>query len=64
MRDYRSDRCSARAARQTSRATTTHLYLDADLAMKEEALSRLQPVAATPGRDRAPDNLMTFLQAL
>lgn len=44
--------------------TTTHIYLEADLAMKEEALSRLEPIAATPGRYRAPDRLMAFLQAL
>ncbi|GHH25363.1 integrase [Sphingomonas glacialis] len=44
--------------------TTTHIYLEADLAMKEAALSRLEPTAATPGRYRAPDRLMAFLQAL
>ena len=44
--------------------TTTHMYLEADLAMKEEALSRLEPVMALPGRYRPPDQLMAFLQAL
>lgn len=44
--------------------TTTHLYLEADLAMKEEALSRLQPIPAAASRYRAPDQLMAFLQAL
>ncbi|WP_010165166.1 tyrosine-type recombinase/integrase [Sphingomonas sp. PAMC 26617] len=44
--------------------TTTHIYLEADLAMKEEALSRLQPITAMPARYRAPDKLMAFLQAL
>lgn len=44
--------------------TTTHIYLEADLAMKEEALSRLQPITATPGRYRPPDQLMAFLQGL
>lgn len=44
--------------------TTTHMYLEADLAMKEEALSRLEPVTASPSRYRAPDQLMAFLQAL
>jgi len=44
--------------------TTTHIYLEADLAMKEEALSRLQPIAAAPGRYRPPDQLMAFLQGL
>lgn len=44
--------------------STTHIYLEADLAMKEEALSRLQPIAAAPARYRPPDQLMAFLQAL
>lgn len=44
--------------------STTHIYLEADLAMKEEALSRLQPLAAAPTRYRPPDQLMAFLQAL
>lgn len=44
--------------------STTHIYLEADLAMKEEALSRLQPIAAAPTRYRPPDQLMAFLQAL
>lgn len=44
--------------------TTTHMYLEADLAMKEEALSRLEPVTVSPARYRAPDQLMAFLQAL
>jgi integrase/recombinase XerD len=44
--------------------TTTHIYLEADLAMKEAALARLAPVGVTPGRYRPPDQLMAFLQAL
>lgn len=44
--------------------STTHIYMEADLAMKEAALSRLQPIAAAPVRYRAPDHLMAFLQAL
>ncbi|MCK9908051.1 site-specific integrase [Microbacteriaceae bacterium K1510] len=44
--------------------STTHLYLEADLAMKEEALSRLEPLSATPMRYRPPDRLLAFLQAL
>jgi site-specific recombinase XerD len=44
--------------------STTHIYLEADLAMKKGALSRLQPIAATPARYRAPDQLMAFLQSL
>ena len=44
--------------------STTHIYLEADLAMKEEALSRLEPLAVAPARYRPPDQLMGFLQAL
>jgi site-specific recombinase XerD len=44
--------------------TTTHIYIEADLAMKEAALNRLQPVNATPARYRPPDQLMAFLQGL
>lgn len=44
--------------------STTHVYMEADLAMKEDALSRLQPVNATSIRYRPPDKLMAFLQAL
>src|SRR3546814_19153218 len=43
---------------------TTHMYVEADLAMKEQALMKLQPSAAVPGRFRASDNLMSFLQSL
>lgn len=44
--------------------TTTHIYMEADLAMKEAALNRLQPVNAAPARFRPPDKLMAFLQGL
>jgi integrase/recombinase XerD len=44
--------------------STTHIYLEADLAMKEEALSRLQPITASTVRYRPPDQLMAFLQGL
>ena len=44
--------------------STTHIYLEADLAMKEEALRRLEPLAVAPTRYRPPDQLMSFLQAL
>ena len=43
---------------------TTHIYMEADLAMKEEALGRLQPVSTTLARYRPPDQLMAFLQGL
>jgi site-specific recombinase XerD len=44
--------------------STTHVYVEADLAMKDLALSRLQPPDARPVRYRPPDALMRFLQAL
>jgi integrase/recombinase XerD len=43
---------------------TTQVYLHADLALKEKALSRTTPVNTNPGRYRPPDALLTFLEAL
>lgn len=43
---------------------TTHLYVEADLAMKERALAHLQPPGTTVPRYRPPDALMHFLQSL
>jgi len=43
---------------------TTHLYIEADLAMKERALGHLQPPGTTVPRYRPPDTLMRFLQSL
>jgi integrase len=43
---------------------TTHMYLEADLSMKELTLNRLQPTGASPRRYRPPDQLMQFLQNL
>lgn len=42
---------------------TTHMYVEADLSMKEQAV-KLQPAGASAGRFRASDKLMSFLQAL
>lgn len=44
--------------------TTTHRYVEADLAMKEQALARLQEPTAKKHRYRPPDALIQFLQAL
>jgi integrase/recombinase XerD len=44
--------------------TTTHMYIEADLSMKERALGRLQPLQTGRTRYRPPDVLMQFLQAL
>jgi site-specific recombinase XerD len=43
---------------------TTHMYLEADLSMKERALARLQPIETTNIRYRPTDQLMHFLQSL
>ena len=44
--------------------TTTHRYVEADLAMKEKALARLAAPDTKMGRYRAPDSLLRFLQTL
>jgi site-specific recombinase XerD len=43
---------------------TTHRYVEADLAMKEKALARLESPATTMRRFKAPDSLMQFLRTL
>jgi integrase/recombinase XerD len=43
---------------------TTHIYLEADLAMKEAALRRLHEPALKPVTYKAPDRLLAFLEAL
>jgi site-specific recombinase XerD len=45
-------------------ASTTHQYIEADLAMKDKALARLQEPDTTIHRYRPPDALMQFLQEL
>lgn len=45
-------------------ATTTHRYVEADLAMKEKALARLDPPDTKIRRFQASDALMHFLQTL
>jgi len=44
--------------------TTTHQYVEADLAMKEQALARLQEPETKLRRYRAPDSLIDFLRTL
>src|SRR4051794_25449461 len=44
--------------------STTHMYIEADLAMKERALDRLQAPAKATMRYKPPDRLMQFLQNL
>jgi len=43
---------------------TTHVYLEADLAMKEKMLAKTTAHDGTPGVYRPPDALLAFLKAL
>jgi hypothetical protein len=44
--------------------TNTHHYVEADLAMKDRALAKIQSPNARVRRYHAPDNLLQFLQTL
>jgi integrase/recombinase XerD len=44
--------------------TTTQIYLQADMALKQRALDRTTPPASTPGRYKPGDQLLAFLEAL
>jgi integrase/recombinase XerD len=43
---------------------TTHIYLHADLKLKQRALDRATPPNGRPGRYRPPDKLLAFLEEL
>jgi site-specific recombinase XerD len=43
---------------------TTHQYIEANLAMKDEALSKLEEIPTQEVRYRAPDKLLQFLENL
>ena len=43
---------------------TTHMYVEADLKMKERALETLAPPKTKAARFRADDTLLAFLAAL
>jgi integrase/recombinase XerD len=43
---------------------STQIYLHADLALKQRALDRTAPVDTRPGRYRAPDSLLAFLDRM
>jgi site-specific recombinase XerD len=43
---------------------TTHLYIEADLAMQKAALSRVENPGSRPLRLKAPDRLLAFLEGL
>jgi len=44
--------------------TTTHMYIEADMAMKDQALARLQEPLSNHPRYQAPDALLQFLKTL
>jgi integrase/recombinase XerD len=43
---------------------TTHIYVEADLAMKERALSALQAPSVKPLRFRPSEDVLAFLNGL
>ena len=43
---------------------TTQIYLDANLALKEQVLAKTMPPDGTPGRYRPDDKLLAFLKSL
>lgn len=43
---------------------TTQIYLDANLALKEEILAKTRPLNGKPGRYRPDDQLLAFLKSL
>ena len=43
---------------------TTNAYLHANLAMKQKALEKVQPIGAPFRRFRAKDHLLAFLESL
>ena len=43
---------------------TTQVYLHANLALKEQALAKTNPLKGQPGRYRPGDKLLAFLQGL
>ena len=43
---------------------STNKYIHADMALKQCALDRTTPPDAKPGRYRAPDPLLAFLESL
>jgi integrase/recombinase XerD len=43
---------------------TTQIYLDADLALKEQILAKTKPIRGKPGRYQPNDELLAFLKSL
>jgi site-specific recombinase XerD len=44
--------------------SSTNAYLHADMTQKQNAIARVTPLAAKPGRYRPPDPLLAFLESL
>ncbi len=44
--------------------STTHIYVEADLAMKKKVLDKLQPPATKSNRFRPSDAVLAFLDGL
>lgn len=44
--------------------TTTQIYVQADLALKQRALDRTSPPTSPPGRYQPNDQLLAFLEGL
>ena len=44
--------------------TTTQIYLQADMAIKERALALTKPTTTKPGRYKPADKLIAFLEGL
>lgn len=44
--------------------STTSIYLHADMSQKERAIARVSPPGTRPGRYRAPDPILAFLEGL
>ena len=43
---------------------TTQIYLDADLALKEQVLAKTKPIKSKAGRYRPDDDLLAYLKTL
>jgi len=65
MRSLTADRIRCLQPRERKCAAAHLLYLDANLAIKEEILAKTTPInAKKKGRYRPDDDLLTFLKGL
>ena len=61
VRDHRHNSDSRKGHES---ATTTLVYLQADLELKQRALDRTTPPGEKPGRYQPPDDILAFLDGL